>query len=66
MISHKPLRQKGGYSTSAKASTPQPRQRRPMITVEEDYIVKAEDADDVTEMVRLQYFGEFNLRGSET
>eukprot|EP00971_Amphidinium_carterae_P090888 1798874-Amphidinium_carterae.1 len=26
--------------------------------IKEDYIIKAENADDVTEIIRLQYFGE--------
>eukprot|EP00971_Amphidinium_carterae_P191526 3800500-Amphidinium_carterae.2 len=58
MISQRPLRPRGSYSTSARASTPQPRQRIPCISVEEDYIIKAEDGEDRTEMVRLQYSGE--------
>eukprot|EP00971_Amphidinium_carterae_P203482 4038138-Amphidinium_carterae.1 len=61
MISHRPLRQRGSYTTRPRATTPQPRQRTqctPCLTVEEDYIIKADDDDDATEMVRLQYSAE--------
>eukprot|EP00971_Amphidinium_carterae_P330674 6463836-Amphidinium_carterae.4 len=58
MISHRPLRPRGSYTTRPRGSTPQPRQRIPCITVNDDHIVKAEDVDDATEMVRLQYFAE--------
>eukprot|EP00971_Amphidinium_carterae_P258295 5126931-Amphidinium_carterae.6 len=45
MISRRPPRPRGTYSTGPRASTPQPRQRRPVLTVEEDYIIKAEEEE---------------------
>eukprot|EP00971_Amphidinium_carterae_P069214 1369580-Amphidinium_carterae.2 len=58
MISRRPLRLRGSSTKRPRGTSPRPRQRISCIAVEEEYIVKAEDTDDATEMVRLQYFAE--------
>eukprot|EP00971_Amphidinium_carterae_P109256 2163513-Amphidinium_carterae.2 len=60
MISNKPIRRRGSYSTTPRATTPQPRQRRQTM-VANNNIIKEEgenSEDNVFDMVRLQYFGE--------
>eukprot|EP00971_Amphidinium_carterae_P019482 383463-Amphidinium_carterae.3 len=48
MISNRPLRPRGSYTSRPRGTTPQPRQRLPAyIEVNEDHIVKVEERDEV-------------------